>query len=59
MNNIFILIKVFIFLELMTSHMLDIVKEARSKSLGPFSPSMNISEHLYTHLNKVEYKIFY
>ncbi|XP_025409305.1 patatin-like phospholipase domain-containing protein 2 isoform X6 [Sipha flava] len=39
-------------LELMTSHMLDIVKEARSKTLGPFSPSMNISEQLYARLNK-------
>lgn len=34
--------------------MLDIVKEARSKVLGPFSPSMNISEYLYTLLNKVK-----
>lgn len=34
--------------------MLDIVKEARSKSLGPFSPSMNMSEQLYTRLNKVK-----
>lgn len=33
--------------------MLDIVKEARSKALGPFSPSMNISEHLFARLNKV------
>lgn len=38
----------------MTSHTLDIVKEARSKALGPFSPSMNISEHLYARLNKVK-----
>ncbi|XP_060854138.1 patatin-like phospholipase domain-containing protein 2 isoform X2 [Rhopalosiphum padi] len=39
-------------LELMTSQMLDIVKESRSKALGPFSPSMNITEHLYNRLNK-------
>ncbi|XP_027853041.1 uncharacterized protein LOC114131901 isoform X1 [Aphis gossypii] len=39
-------------LELMTRQMLDIVKESRSKALGPFSPSMNITEHLYNRLNK-------
>ncbi|XP_060865208.1 patatin-like phospholipase domain-containing protein 2 isoform X2 [Metopolophium dirhodum] len=39
-------------LELMTSQMLDIVRESRSKALGPFSPSMNITEHLYNRLNK-------
>lgn len=37
--------------------MLDIVKEARSKTLGPFSPSMNISEQLYARLNKVKHYI--
>jgi len=42
----------------MTSHMLDIVKEARSKALGPFSPSVNLSELLYARLNKVIYIFF-
>jgi len=50
---IFIYSNINVFLELMTSHMLDIVKEARSKALGPFSPSMNLSENLYARLNKV------
>jgi len=39
----------------MTSQTLDVVKEARSKALGPFSPSMNITEHLYARLNKVSF----
>ncbi|XP_050548798.1 1-acylglycerol-3-phosphate O-acyltransferase Pnpla3-like isoform X2 [Daktulosphaira vitifoliae] len=39
-------------LELITSHTIDIIKEARSKTLGPFSPSMNMSEHLYSRLNE-------
>lgn len=43
----------------MTSHTLDVVKEARSKALGPFSPSMNISEHLYARLNKVKWIVFF
>lgn len=41
----------------MTSHTLDIVKEARSKALGPFSPSLNISEHLNSRLNKVRTEV--
>lgn len=43
-----------VLLELIASHMLDIVKKARSKALGPFSPSMNISEQLYNSLNQVK-----
>jgi len=38
--------------------MLDIVKEARSKALGPFSPSVNLSELLYARLNKVIHFFF-